>query len=106
MLFHLTPSHRALSQCIDGAICTNPDLEAHNHSRSHTDLKYLEKTFFSREATQGFTPESVNRAEQVLESQENPRSKVNMTILFTSHSQGTNPKSPLLVTTAQWLTSD
>ena len=97
VLFHLTPSHRALSQWIDGATCTSPDLEAHHHFPSHADLKHLEKIFFSSEATQGFTPESAHTEQstvQVPESQENPHSKADMTILCTSHSAGHKTQTP------------
>lgn len=97
VLFHLTPSHRTLSLWIDGAIRTNADLEAHNCFPSHADLKHLENIFFSREATQDFTPQSTHKAEhfvQVPESQENPHSKADMTILCTSHSAGHKTRTP------------
>lgn len=97
VLFHLTPSRRALSQWIDGAIRTNPDLEACNGFPGHADLKHLEKIFFSREATQGFTTESAGTLQstvQALESQETPHSKAGTTILRRSHSAGHKTQTP------------
>lgn len=67
--FHLTPSHWVLSGWIDGAIHTNPALLAHNRFPSHTDLKHLEKIFFSREATQDFTPESAHTEQNTVQVQ-------------------------------------